>query len=753
MRLGEMIDREKNYLPWIRPLRSFIHYHLFPDLLKTPFWQALDALDQVYYWSSLLPYDYWKLFAQINLLESDKLTSNLSEDEELHFSLIKEKGFRPLHQLLNDRIQASLNELTEPILIRFLSAYFDQGVASNVPFIRKEGLLASFIYFAESSLVPIKPIRQNQIWEWKKLPAEELAKKLLQDIIPYPEFHQQYIREILISLKGWSGLIKAIQDNPGLLPIPRNASLLDFVTIRLMLEWSWLNNYFGIPQLCKEQILNALKDETKEKVIRSRNYESLLMSLENNLQKNYLVKLQHHLSREQKDTHQPLWSFLFCIDDREGILRRHLEKQDPRIQTFGTPGHFGFEFFLQRKANEHPIKQCPDPVVTSKIIHLKVKANMRHYPWATPKWTTWAALRSLFIQQPPNYGNAQFRLVRFETAPDSDVRSVFSPSEAADRLAQVFKTIGWTNVTSPLNFVIGHHATTQNNPFFNAYGCGACSGSSGAINALIFADFANDAKIRQLLKTQYQVEIAPSVIFIAGVHDTTTDSITLFAESSLIESNEILLHLSKALEQVQKERQHDYFTSQSKIENSTDLYEFFWKQGHAIFQVRPEYGHNSVAFCYIGDREKVKGFSFDRKAFLQSYDFSSDSSGDQLESILKAVIPVCAGINLDYFFSRQNLLAGAGTKLSLNINGLFSVTNGVEEDILPGICYQMVERHIPSRMNFIIEQDPQLIISVLKRHESLWNYIKNEWAFLWCYWGRRLLKFHKDQWQSLEESL
>src|SRR5690606_14203363 len=37
---------------------------------------------------------------------------------------------------------------------------------------------------------------------------------------------------------------------------------------------------------------------------------------------------------------QKTFQALFCIDDREGSLRRHLENFDPRCETYGTPGHF-----------------------------------------------------------------------------------------------------------------------------------------------------------------------------------------------------------------------------------------------------------------------------------------------------------------------------------------------------------------------------------------------------------------------------
>lgn len=725
---------------------------MFPDLVATPFWMALEELDLIYAWSSLLPDDYWRMFHELNWVSITPAARPQSAKEDKSDPLIKEKGFRPIHQLVNQKIKTSLNELTEPILIRYLSAYFDQGFAYRSPTIKSEGLLASFVHFIEESLIPVKPFKKKHLQKWKLKSAEELAQELLYDILPYPDYHHQYIREILISLKGWSGMIKTAEANPHLLPIPRKANLLDFVTIRLMIEWSWLKNYLGFPQITKEELKTAVGALQRD--IPSRQKQHLLIDLEKNIQRRYLPSLKNCLNDYAPTTAQAEWSFVFCIDDRECILRRHLENQDPRIQTFGTPGFFGFEFFLRRHDHEHLIKQCPDPVKTDKIIKLKQDLQQNTYPWTTPKWSNLSALKSLFFIKTPKYKNTHLRLIRFEKAPPFDARTAFSLEEAALRIAQIFKSMGWSRITTSLNFIIGHHATTQNNPFFNAYGCGACSGSSGAINACVFAYFANDPEVRELLIREHSIAISQEAMFIPGAHDTTLDTVTFYSE--FLEHKlplEVLSYLSRALEQVQQERQLDYFPPTQQYSDPEKLYKFFWKQGHAIFQVRPEYGHNSVAFCYIGDREKVKSFSFERKSFLQSYDCSSDPDGIQLEGILKAAIPVCAGISLDYFFSRQNLLLGAGTKLSLNINGLFSITNGVEEDILPGLCYQMVERHIPSRINFIIEQNPELILEVLKRNESLWNYVKNEWIILWCYWERDIKKWTNDGWVTLEDSL
>ena len=52
----------------------------------------------------------------------------------------------------------------------------------------------------------------------------------------------------------------------------------------------------------------------------------------------------------------------------------------------------------------------------------------------------------------------------------------------------------------------------------------------------------------------------------------------------------------------------------------------------------------------------------DRRSFLHSYDPSSDPEGRILARIFSQVIPVCGGINLEYYFSRiDNSIYGAGT--------------------------------------------------------------------------------------------
>jgi uncharacterized protein YbcC (UPF0753/DUF2309 family) len=97
------------------------------------------------------------------------------------------------------------------------------------------------------------------------------------------------------------------------------------------------------------------------------------------------------------------------------------------------------------------------------------------------------------------------------------------------------------------------------------------------------------------------------------------------------------------------------------------------------------------------------------------------------------VIPVCAGINLEYFFSRIDpRVYGAGTKLPHNVNGLLGVCNGIEGDLLTGLPTQMTEVHDPVRLLVVVEQSPEVALKAARRNAAVFELIENEWVRYGC---------------------
>src|SRR5262249_16265358 len=111
-----------------------------------------------------------------------------------------------------------------------------------------------------------------------------------------------------------------------------------------------------------------------------------------------------------------------------------------------------------------------------------------------------------------------------------------------------------------------------------------------------------------------------------------------------------------------------------------------------LAQPRPEYGHATNAFCIIGRRNRTPGLLLDRRAFLTSYDPDRDADGAILARIMAAVVPVAAGISLEYYFSYVDPVGyGCGTKLPHNVTSLLGVMDGAQSDLRTGLPWQMVE--------------------------------------------------------------
>ncbi len=83
-------------------------------------------------------------------------------------------------------------------------------------------------------------------------------------------------------------------------------------------------------------------------------------------------------------------------------------------------------------------------------------------------------------------------------------------------------------------------------------------------------------------------------------------------------------------------------------------------------------GGNGIAGC----------FSIDALSCNRMIPAQDDEEFTILERILQAVIPVCAGINLEYYFSFVDPVGyGCGTKLPHNITSLIGVMNGAGSDL------------------------------------------------------------------------
>ncbi|MGH9408264.1 MAG: putative inorganic carbon transporter subunit DabA, partial [Vicinamibacterales bacterium] len=152
-----------------------------------------------------------------------------------------------------------------------------------------------------------------------------------------------------------------------------------------------------------------------------------------------------------------------------------------------------------------------------------------------------------------------------------------------------------------------------------------------------------------------------------------------------------------------------------------------------LAQPRPEYGHATNAFCVIGRRSRTRGLFLDRRAFLVSYDPGGDDDGAVLARIVAAVVPVVAGINLEYYFSYVDPTGyGCGTKLPHNVTALLGVMDGAQSDLRTGLPWQMVEIHEPVRLALVIEAPRDRVLRALDRHPPIARLVHGRWMWLAC---------------------
>src|SRR5262249_59758234 len=133
------------------------------------------------------------------------------------------------------------------------------------------------------------------------------------------------------------------------------------------------------------------------------------------------------------------------------------------------------------------------------------------------------------------------------------------------------------------------------------------------------------------------------------------------------------------------------------------------------------WGHGTNAVTIVGRRSRTRGLFLDRRAFLNSYDpTQDDADGTILTRILRAAVPVCAGISLEYYFSFvDNAGYGSGTKLPHNIASLVGVMDGAASDLRTGLPWQMGGIHEPMRPLFVVEARPEGLLRVLARNPGL----------------------------------
>ena len=243
---------------------------------------------------------------------------------------------------------------------------------------------------------------------------------------------------------------------------------------------------------------------------------------------------------------------------------------------------------------------------------------------------------------------------------------------------------------------------------------------------------ANRPETREALG-QRGIEIPDDVWFVGGYHDSCSDDVELYDLDAFPPTHQIDLErvrgsLDKARARNAHERARRFERRPTNASPAVALRHVEGRSEH-LAEPRPEYGHCTNAFCVIGRRSLTHGLFLDRRAFLASYDVNQDPDDQSLAQVLAAVVPVCAGISLEYYFSFvDNDRYGCGTKLPHNVTGLVGVMDGHASDLRTGLPWQMVEIHEPVRVLFVVETTPERLTKVVAANAALEELVNNRWV-------------------------
>jgi uncharacterized protein YbcC (UPF0753/DUF2309 family) len=727
--------------------------------------------------------------------------------------------------------RADADLLVHDVLIRFCGTFLDQGLAHWQLPRRDEGFFRAFCALYRQPLGPPDRWLRGLASELGCLedahvsPLESIRESLEVLGVDQTEWND-FLSATLLALRGWAGMVRFLQErgDRAVRPVPED-SLVEFLAIRLLLDRlalahvarealgfagplralrSKLRRHLGPPRmpsleqrafvvfqlaqvlgwspaelhrLSKGDWATLLEEiETFPAIERRR---ILHLAYERRLYTQALDALTLHNRTPHPEPSAPRFQAIFCIDEREESLRRHLEEVAPDAITFGIAGFYFVPMYYRGVADAHFVPLCPAAMrpqhwVVEEVVESAEEAHQRHarrrralglvshgFHIASRSFVLGALLSAVggvlasipliartlfprltaqlrrrasrFVQAPRL---TRLRLERDEPTPGPENGRVgFSLGEMTEIAERVLRDTGLTSGFSRLVLMFGHGSTSMNNPHESAHDCGACGGSRGGPNARAIAYILNDPRVRDRLQAR-GLTIPPETVFVGGMHNTSSDAASFYDLDRLPESHRGEFEDIRML--VEQAADRDAHERCRRFESAPLSLSFEAARQHVegraedLAQVRPEWGHATNAICVVGRRRRTCGLFLDRRAFLNSYDpTQDDADATILTRILQAAVPVCAGISLEYYFSYvDNPGYGCGTKLPHNIAALLGVMDGAASDLRTGLPWQMVEIHEPVRILFVVETQPETMLRIMDCNPGIGKLCRNEWVRL-----------------------
>jgi uncharacterized protein YbcC (UPF0753/DUF2309 family) len=481
-------------------------------------------------------------------------------------------------------------------------------------------------------------------------------------------------------------------------------------------------------------------------------------------------------SADRTTTTAPAVQAVFCIDVRSEVYRRALEASGGEaVQTRGFAGFFGLPIDYQPVGTEMTRPQLPGLLSPARsvtdigndsgefslaqaLVQRRRRALQAGRHWQDLRGTASSAFSFVealgLLYAAPLIKDSLARQAGPRTVEQtglsdrdlSALRPDFAPVEGEDPAWRidlatgVLGAIGLRAPFAPLVLLAGHGSQSANNPHAAGLDCGACGGQTGEVNARVLAALLNDPAVRQGLQAR-GIALTDDTRFVAGLHNTTTDDLSLFDTVDLPASHAAGLQqlqgwLAEAGTRARAERAPSLGLSAIAADRAA-LAQAVRARAADWAQVRPEWGLANNAAFIVAPRSRTLGLDLQGRSFLHDYEWRHDTGFGVLELIMTAPMLVTNWINLQYHASTvDNLRYGSGDKLLHNVvGGRLGVFEGNGGDLRIGLPWQSLHdgvalQHQPLRLSVFIAAPAEAMDDIIDRHAVVRHLVENGWLHL-----------------------
>ncbi len=768
------------------PLQNFVAVNPFVGLSEMPFVDACELVRRVAPGGMQMPLDFYKEKYTSGEITDADLDAALAQGRKIfHGSQAKALAGFDVKQLKSalsakpaptagnqiltvaEAVDAAHGTawaaaVTETFA-QFCSEYFDAGQSAwRLPW-RALPLFAA--WQAKASInMNAQVLGLHHFRQWvKTLPdnAEQALVQLVQLFGVANEDATDFFHRQLMSIRGWAGHVQYLVRENGMHGRDDD-SLVQLLTIRLAYDAALLVQ-FDSPALWEFwPATSAVAPADSAEVLPSFLWQ---LAHENSWQRQLLGKLR---SATATPSHaRPAVQAVFCIDVRSEIFRRSFEAAAPNIETIGFAGFFGLPIEYIPFGKHDGISQCPVLLtpkfrVRETLINAGPEAidsawqrqrlgKRLTYSWNSFKTSAISCFsfvdtmglafgaklfRDAFAPKGENHAHKHACRPLLDQS-ESDMTGI-APADRVQLALGALRNMGLTKNFARLVLICGHGSETSNNPYGSGLDCGACGGHAGDANARVGAAILNDPAVRTAL-TAHGIQIPEDTHFLAGLHNTTTDDVTIFDLDGVpITHLDDLADLQNWLTIAGKSTRRERAALLGLDSAAADLDLQVLARSRDWAQVRPEWGLAGNAAFIAAPRLRSSAAQLGGRAFLHNYDHHADTDDSTLELIMVAPMVVANWINLQYYASTvNNDVFGSGNKVTHNVVGTLGVCQGNGGDLQTGLPLQSVHDgtkwvHEPLRLHVFIEAPRERIAAILAKHDNVRQLVDNGWLLLFA---------------------